>query len=179
MRYDIVRQVVLRSSLAPVQPSRDDLVLSCLSVCHILGQFKDQHAFHLARPIVCLSRHDLGRVRAQQSMTAACPIHCRYSPCRRCWFLARNGMFVLWPTHGLLLVTRYRASWLVFGPRNAAERQNESESQRERQTNMIGLVVTWNVDILCPVAAIYMSVDSRRTANAVEGIETFDSSALT
>ena len=102
MRYGIVRQVVLRSSLAPLQPSRDDHVLSCqhlcLSVCLILGQFKDQHAFHLARPIVCLSRHDLGRVRAQQSMTAARPIHCRYSPCRRCWFLARNGMFVLWPT---------------------------------------------------------------------------------
>ena len=101
MRYGIVRQVVRRSSsLARVQPSRDDLVLSCqhlcLSVCLILGQFKDQHAFHLARPIVCLSRHDLGRVRAQQSMTAARPIHCRYSPCR-CWFLARNGMFVLWP----------------------------------------------------------------------------------
>ena len=47
------------------------------------------------------------------------------------------------------------------------------------QRQMIGLVVTWNVDILCPVAAIYMSVDSRRTANAVEGIETFDSTGVT
>ena len=64
---------------------------------------------------------------------------------------------------GLLLVTV-----VVRAGSYSAHSMMQKDRMRvtARKTSMIGLLATWNVHVLSD----YLSVDSRRTANAAEGI---------